>query len=212
MADTSARAREAVRAFLGDREAGLLTSPLLLSPLGRAVVAAQAARSSGARAALGQPGELARPGELAAPAPAPLFAVHTWFRTGFASTKAFWSTTLPVTAALKQWPEGLVGFALGNSIGYQGVTWETLTVWTDRKHMAAFFNGPVHREAMVTVKVVAGSDYLFGVRRLWLSLGELPQDESSAQGRALLSRVKSDAFARADLPTQTPTLTPTPPR
>lgn len=91
---------------------------------------------------------------------------------------------------------GLVGCSGGGGLfsGF-GFKAETLTVWTERRHMAAFFQSDLHKNAMEQFR----GKISFKVRRLWIRSQDLP-DEDVASTKRFWERVKGKEFKEAVKP------------
>lgn len=137
-------------------------------------------------------------------APPKLFAVQTWFLVGWSGAYWFGGQTGPVVTALEKAP-GLVGFSVSNKVRWNGVIFETFSVWTDRESMGNFFRGDAHAHGMQAPKDKLGKDgFTFGVRRLWVPPSAVPHSGDYTGTRTFVSKVKQDAFEPAGPPGATP--------
>jgi hypothetical protein len=138
---------------------------------------------------------------LAPPPDAPagdaeLYCVATWARGSLTSAPRFAASTIGVKAELDAGagsPGGALGYSLSVSLAAPfGYTAETVTVWRERAHTAAFFRGGAHAAAMAALQ---GALH-FRSRRVWVRAADLPQHGASAA--AFWTAIKSGRFRNAD--------------
>ncbi len=124
-----------------------------------------------------------------------LYCVATWGRGSLTSAPRFAVSTVGVKAALDAGmaAEDASCAALGYSLSVSlaapfGYTAETLTVWRDRAHSAAFFGSGAHADAMQRLR---GALHFCSLR-VWVRQADLPADGDSAV--AFWTAVKSGGF------------------
>lgn len=90
---------------------------------------------------------------------------------------------------------GLIGCTGGAGLASGlGVRAETLTVWQERHHMAAFFNSDLHKNAMEKFK----GRISFKVRRLWIRSQDIPDHKDMASTKQFWKRVKGKQSKEAN--------------
>lgn len=128
--------------------------------------------------------------------------VHTWIKVPFSHLPSFFKSSDTVQAELRGLgPDKVLGILLGIQLSISpGPILETFTVWRKREHMAAFVQGPSHREAMARFGREQIPSVQFGVRRFLVGAEDLPGPNDRPSSKAFVVRASVALDGNDSLP------------